>query len=86
MSTVSLSVAERKKLEREQRLIERAAKEAISKTTHKRKSLGWTRKSFAIDDDVLAAMEAVCERDRKLFSQLVRDLLIEGLRSRGIEI
>lgn len=85
MSTVNMTMAEKKKAELEakkaQAQIEKAAKKAVSGG----RVSSWTRKSVAIDDEIIEAMETVCKKERKLFSQLAREFFIQGLAKKGIK-
>lgn len=46
----------------------------------------WARKSLAIDNDLIEALEQQAARERKFFSALVREFLIDGLKSRGVSL
>jgi hypothetical protein len=82
MTSISLSAAERKKREldarRQEREIEKAAKGAIAKK--------WTRKCISLDDEILDAMSVICQRERKMFSQLAREFFLAGLAGKGVAL
>jgi hypothetical protein len=46
----------------------------------------WVRKSIAIDKDIIEAMQEVAKKERKNFSQLTREFLLAGLKTRGVEL
>lgn len=87
MSAINTSMADRKKAERdakrEQAQIEKAARAASS---DKARAAAWVRKSVAVDQEIIDAMEQVCKRERKLFSQLAREFFLTGLAQKGIAL
>ena len=79
-----MSMAEKKKAERDAKKAETAIARVVKGASGKQSS--WTRKSVAIDDEIVEAMEAVCQKERKLFSQLAREFFIAGLKDKGVTL
>lgn len=83
---MSVNLSKAKKAAEERKIKELNQKiEAIAKGEDPH-AVNWVRKSVALDKELIAAIDALGDKERKNFSQLTREALLALLKSRGIEL
>lgn len=82
--SVNLSKAKKAAEDRKQKELSKQI-EAIAKGEDPTE-VNWVRKSVALDKELIAAIDALGDKERKNFSQLTREALLALLKTRGIEL